>query len=75
MNRKELRNRHEWRKFSYYLFMCHILIMNLFFNIFVWMDSDLSPNIALFFISSLIIWLIIYNWKKDNALLKEVGSW
>ena len=41
-----------------------LITFNIFFSIFVWMPSDLSPNQAIGFISSLFIAMQIYRIRK-----------
>ncbi len=51
------------------MFMCCFLItFNIFFGIFVWMPSDLSPNQAIGFISLIFIGIQIYRIRKRNKL-------
>lgn len=56
----------------FYIFsISFIFTFNLFFGIFVWNSSDLSPNQAIGFISLLYIGWIIYRWKKRTLEIKN----
>lgn len=53
--------------FCVYLFSL-LIVINLFFGMFVWMPSDLSPNFALFFVTIFpIILLGIKIFRKKNG--------
>lgn len=48
-----------------------LITFNIFFGIFVWMPSDLSPNIAIGFISLIFILIEIYRVIKRNKLFAK----
>jgi len=51
------------------LFMiCFLITFNIFFSIFIWMPSDLSPNQAIGFISLIFISIQITRIIKRNKL-------
>jgi len=54
------------RRIACYLMSIGFIVeFNMFFGLFVWNTYDLAPNQAIGFISLLVIWFIIYNWRKD----------
>lgn len=50
------------------LIICFLITFNLFFSIFVWMSSDLSPNQAIGFISLIFIFLEIYRIRRRTKM-------
>jgi hypothetical protein len=65
-------NNYKRRVFMYVGLLSFIPTFNLFFSIFVWYPSDLSPNQAIGFISLIFMGWIIYNWIKDKREFKDI---
>jgi len=64
--KKDNIERYRERVVLYIGLISFLITFNLFFGMFVWNKFDLSPNIAIGFVTFLFIGWIILNWVKDR---------